>query len=123
MKQKMRLFILLPLLYLLVLPSLQAQDNETCMECHNDDTLEKTLAEGTIKSMFVNDSLFHLSVNEDVECISCHTELDDFEDFPHEENLDKVDCASCHDDITSDYMGSLHGKALSIGNPRSTDLC
>ena len=111
--------LVLFIIVLIVSSALWAQDNETCLECHSDDTLEKILADGTTKLMFVNDSLFQMSVHSDLEGINCHTDLEGFDDFPHEETLKKVDCKSCHEEVTNDYSGSLHGKALTAGNPRA----
>jgi len=123
MKHKLRgsfIYVLLSSLLLLTFQAaLWAQNNEACMECHSDETLEKTLADGATKSMFVDDNLFKKSAHRDFECINCHTDLEGIEDFPHAENLDKVDCSACHEDITSQYMGSLHGQALTKGNPEA----
>lgn len=116
-KKRELIFPILLILLLIFSSFLLAQNNEMCMECHSDDTLEKALADGTVKSMYVNDSLFAASVHADFECVSCHTDLEGFEDFPHEENLEKVDCATCHEEVTVDFMTSLHGKARDTGNP------
>ena len=111
------LFSILFVVFIFSFHSIWAQDNESCLDCHSDSSIEKELPDGAAKSMFVNDSLFEISVHGDFSCIDCHIDLESLEDFPHEENLKKVDCSTCHDEVTDDYMGSLHGKALTVGNP------
>jgi formate dehydrogenase gamma subunit len=87
------------------------------MECHSDSTLEKALSDSVSKSMFVHIEVFKKSSHADMDCIGCHTDLENVEDYPHAENLQKVDCGVCHEDIMSEYVESHHGKSLKTGNP------
>ena len=99
----------------LLLSPAAAQDNETCLMCHEDPDMvgEK---DGREYSVFVDPDVFAHSVHGEVECIQCHYYLDGVEDFPHEEaEPEPVECGICHDDISEQYMESLHGQKLEEG--------
>ncbi len=86
-------------------------DNETCLSCHDDSELTGINHNGKEVSMFVTSDSLNLSVHADLSCIDCHADLEGVDDFPHEENLAKVDCASCHDDVAAEFATSVHGMA------------
>ena len=104
---------------LIVLPflvfSLSAASNEDCMECHEDD--EMTMERGGREiSVFVDINKFQQSVHSEQECIDCHSDAD-VDEFPHEDELEKVYCGDCHDDIQLDFEASIHGRALNRNAP------
>lgn len=102
------------LLYLLAANSSFAQDEiELCMGCHSDVSLTKEIDNKTI-SLFVNQNNFINSVHADIECTSCHGDID-VDDLPHDEDFEKVDCSMCHDDAVEHYERSLHGVAFQEG--------
>jgi len=37
-------------------------------------------------------------------------DLDGFDDFPHDEDLEPVDCSMCHDDVIEDHEKSIHNQ-------------
>ena len=84
-----------------------AQDNDSCFDCHADDTLTGE-RDGREVSRFVDPGVFGGSVHGDFECIDCHEDLADAE-LPHEERLAPVDCAACHDDVADELAGGPHG--------------
>jgi cytochrome b subunit of formate dehydrogenase len=84
--------------------------DEDCQECHADAELEAE--DGRI--LFVHEDSLSVSVHEDVTCVECHTGIDE---LPHEEKLEKVVCAECHDDSQEDYSASVHGQALAAEDP------
>jgi len=90
--------------------SLWAVDNDTCLDCHDDPELE-TERRGKTISLHVEYPVFLKSVHGELECIDCHEDAD-VEDFPHEEQLERVNCGNCHDDIQLDFSASIHGQAL-----------
>ncbi len=90
-----------------------AQDNETCLSCHEDTELVGTDLDGNEASEFVSADSLAMSVHSDFDCIDCHTELDGYDDYPHDEQLPKVDCGSCHDEVTQEFLESAHGRAIS----------
>ncbi|MEZ5358106.1 MAG: cytochrome c3 family protein [Candidatus Zixiibacteriota bacterium] len=103
--------VLLALIFVSNTP-VAAQSVEDCMMCHEDNELVR---ESTGESVYVDLDRFTKSVHTDLDCISCHTDLDGFDDFPHDENLADVNCGDCHDDIAEIYNESLHGKDVAAG--------
>jgi uncharacterized protein with PIN domain len=97
-----------------VVPS-RAQENSDCFACHSDRTLTGTRNGKTI-SVFVAEKTFSESIHGSLTCVSCHTDLDGKE-LPHAEDLQPVDCGTCHDAEKAQYAESLHGKALAQGDP------
>ena len=84
------------------------------MMCHEDQELTKK-RDGRTISLFVDLNKYAKSAHGDLECVDCHADLEGFEDFPHDENLETVDCGLCHDDIAEIYKNSLHGKEAARG--------
>lgn len=90
-----------------------AQSNDDCMMCHSDPELTKLVDDTVEVSMYVDQEAYDNSIHGFFECMDCHM---DIEDIPHEENLQKVDCANCHDDATEAYGKGIHGIAYSGGS-------
>ncbi|MBA4311837.1 MAG: hypothetical protein C0417_04310 [Chlorobiaceae bacterium] len=92
-----------------------AQENSDCLGCHNDRSLNGTKKGKTI-SVFVDEKRFGLSIHTSLTCVSCHSDLEGKE-LPHTEDLQPVNCGSCHSDEQSLHSKSLHGKAIARGDP------
>jgi thiosulfate reductase cytochrome b subunit len=94
-----------------------AQTADDCLDCHDDEELTKNVGTRVI-SLHVDIDQYRNSIHglEDLECIDCHADLEDF-DGDHEEELEDVDCTMCHDDIAEIYAGSLHGIGVEEGIP------
>jgi cytochrome b subunit of formate dehydrogenase len=102
---------------------LYAQSVDDCMTCHEDRALAKKRGSATI-SLYIDKDKFSKSVHGDFACVDCHADLSGFEDFPHAESLEPVDCGICHDDVAEVYNHSLHGRAAAAGEelaPRCRD--
>lgn len=95
-----------------VLP-LQSQENADCIGCHEDKELEGT-KKGKTVNVFVDDGKFKKSVHSDLQCIDCHTDLKGM-DGEHKEELKKVDCSSCHDEVPGSFNKSIHKGLLKKG--------
>jgi len=91
-----------------------AQSVEDCLMCHEDDGLTGE-RDGKEISVYVDPAKFGESVHGELDCVDCHQDLSGFEDFPHAEDLEPVDCGMCHDGIAEVYSGSLHGQAVKQG--------
>ena len=92
-----------------------AQSVEDCMACHEDKGLTGE-RDGQKFSAYVDPAKYAKSSHKDLECINCHTYLDGVEDFPHDAvKPQPVDCSTCHDDVASLYVQSLHGQAVIAG--------
>lgn len=113
MIKKRFLLFLLPLFFLL-LGKLAAQTDE-CLMCHGDRSLNYS-RDGKLVSLYVNESKFKNSIHADLECVDCHFDFDP-EDIPHREGeqIYKVDCSFCHDEVGEKYHESRHGQALEKG--------
>jgi predicted CXXCH cytochrome family protein len=107
-------FIAFFLLFLLPFFSL-SQSNEDCEACHSDRELT-TERRGRTVSLFVDFDNFAKSVHQSMDCIDCHQDAD-VEDFPHPEQLEKVNCGMCHDVADEEFYAGIHGKALRRGAP------
>jgi len=100
------------LVILLIISPLWAQmDNETCMECHSDPELTKEVNDSTEVSLFVNDTLFHQSIHQDLECVDCHAVGEDHPDGA----VPPPTCGNCHEDEQAEYEQSIHGMGRKQG--------
>ena len=109
-------FLVIVLAFLLPVLAL-AQSNQDCLDCHEDDELTKNVGTRVV-SLYIDIEKYQKSIhgNEDMSCVDCHQDLDGFEDFPHEDELEPVECEMCHDDVAEIYAGSMHGQAVAAGN-------
>ena len=94
---------------------LTAQANEDCLTCHSDNTLTKK-RNGKTVSLFVDQAKFEASIHGKQLCVDCHVDLKG-KDLPHDETLKPANCGSCHATEQQQHSQSLHGKAVSRGDP------
>ncbi len=79
-------------------------ETELCLECHDVQEIGG--------EEFEVSEVLGTSVHEGMDCIDCHS---DIEEVPHEEELEPVDCGLCHDDISELYLESMHGELAGAG--------
>jgi len=86
-----------------------APTDADCMACHEDPSLE---AEGGRK-VGVSAPAMAASVHGQagLACVDCHAALAAVSDFPHAEDLAKVDCSGCHPDASAQHDAGVHGQA------------
>ncbi|HOE65315.1 MAG TPA: cytochrome c3 family protein [Candidatus Hydrogenedentes bacterium] len=89
-------------------------DDATCLGCHDDAGLVKTLPGGATVSLFVSPKTFSQSVHAGGGCVFCHA---DVKEVPHPETLKPVACDGCHGAEAALFTESLHGAALAKGDP------
>lgn len=106
-------------------PSPQEVSNDTCLGCHGDPSLSRTLPSGETWSLFIDQSHFSDSVHgeEEVACVQCHERN---AEFPHPEfivaDLRGVSlqlyqtCQECHAEQYSNVLDSVHQRAFAAGN-------
>ncbi len=82
-----------------------AQDE--CFDCHDDNELTGVDAKGNEYSLFVDKANYEISIHGDMDCQSCHADIDE---LPHAEKLSKVDCGTCHSDESEEYQWHGHLK-------------
>ncbi len=90
------------------------QSKDDCLMCHEDRTLKGT-KNGRSFSVFVDAKKLASSVHGDIDCIMCHTDLEETE-FPHTQDVKKATCNTCHDDAQEMYDEGLHGQAYAKGD-------
>jgi cytochrome b subunit of formate dehydrogenase len=73
-----------------------AQSVEDCLACHSDTELT-TERKGREVSLFADHSILQKSSHAKLACVSCHRGFDP-ENIPHKENIQPVQCTSCHQD-------------------------
>ncbi len=81
--------------------------NGDCLACHGDADLKR--ADGT--SVAVDPRLFEQSTHGPMSCTDCHADLAKLTEFPHADHLQRVKCASCHDEEGTKYHDSIHARA------------
>lgn len=94
----------------------QAQSDAECLECHGEVDLSTIDAQGQERSLYTDTQLLAASVHADFACVDCHA---DVSELPHEDVLEAVDCAACHDDFASALEASVHGSRL---RGKTTDI-
>lgn len=94
---------------------LAAQENSDCFGCHSDNSLTGK-RKGKTVSVYIDEKRFSISIHGSLVCISCHTDLEGKE-FPHDEELKPVVCGTCHSSEQELHTKSLHGQAITRGDP------
>ena len=89
-------FILTILFLILFAPSSKTQSDDDCLTCHEDNTLTME-KKGKEISLFVNVKLLQTSPHKRLSCVACHVGFN-AEDLPHKENIQPINCLSCHKD-------------------------
>ena len=100
-----------------------ALDNATCLSCHNQPGLTKTLPNGEVLSLTIDQSHYSSSVHKGLNCTDCHQNMTT---IPHAAMNVKslrditlqlyVVCQKCHADQYGKTLDSVHQKALVGGN-------
>ena len=80
-----------------------AQDDSLCLGCHNDPGSD----------MVFDTHALPQSVHSEQSCIDCHADLEGITE--DHDDVNPVDCASCHEDEVAEYKLSEHGKASGDG--------
>ena len=96
----------------------EAQSNADCLSCHAKQGLAIE-RDGRHISLYIDEDRASTSVHADLDCITCHEELDGVEKWPHESGLDRVDCGACHEDEDGPiqtYWSSTHGRLAEKGD-------
>lgn len=91
-----------------------AQDNEACLDCHNDPelTMEK---KGREISLFIDPAVFGKSAHAKASCIDCHSGFDP-DELPHKEDIQPVNCASCHRGEARAFHAGGHAQKLNCAS-------
>ncbi len=93
-----------------------ATENDECMECHSDDSLERSESEGMKEDLYIDYNSFKYSVHNvnGITCVDCHSDIEELNwdnEVPHPTSLGMVDCDGCHEEEGEAYLNSVHKKA------------
>lgn len=91
--------------------------NEDCLACHSDSSLAKDV-NGKAVSLYVDPKKFGGSVHSAFTCVDCHK---DVTAIPHQDNVAKPACSTCHTDEQKAYDGSLHAHAIKAGDGQAAN--
>ncbi len=114
---------LLVVLISLSLPTgfcLAQDDDETCLSCHSDPELIGLDSLGNEISMYVSHARIDSSMHAGMACVDCHLDLVGFEDYPHDDELEKVECGLCHATEAEEY--DMHGR-VPVGEDPDIPTC
>ncbi len=92
-----------------------AQDNAACMRCHQDRELTVERGDEELPG-WIDEAVFSKSVHGSLDCVACHQDLEDAK-LPHADELEPVDCGTCHAGQAKKHAASIHGQALASGDP------
>ena len=93
-----------------------AQDNDRCYACHDDSEMTGYRGDDEI-SMYIDPKVVSGSVHSGLACVECHEDLAGSKRRRHAEDLEAVDCSSCHRKAAREQRSSLHGAAAAAGDP------
>jgi cytochrome b subunit of formate dehydrogenase len=94
-----------------------AVDNETCLMCHEDPALVSSAG----RAIGVDPAGFAGSVHGAIECLDCHTQSGNYEEFPHFDRYQPVVCSQCHAEAVASSQQNFHFKARDRGNLGAPD--
>jgi len=94
----------------------QAQSDESCAMCHSQPSFFKNKPDSA--QLVVTPATLAGSVHgaAGLRCSMCHPAM---VTFPHPEDAKPLSCDACHAAVGEQFAKSLHGYALSRGNPRA----
>jgi len=114
---------LLPLSLLAFRPQAQPQPQEQCLGCHQAPGLVFSLPSGEKLPASVDPKVYKASRHGALDCTSCHQ---DKTGYPHtptsysDRNSYRIGmaqgCGGCHPQAREGWQGSVHGRAMAVGN-------
>jgi hypothetical protein len=81
-----------------------APTTEDCLACHGDSSATRVSG----SSVAVAADIFGKSIHGQLACVDCHADLTKTTEWPHPEKLQKVACATCHDEPVKTQLQSVH---------------
>jgi formate dehydrogenase gamma subunit len=109
----------LVIIALLLISSVFSQSNQVCMDCHEDEEMTAFIKDTVEISAYINIKVYENSIHGDMDCIDCHTDIEDPED--HAEDLKSVNCAECHEDAQDEFKSSIHALAMKEDHIQGAD--
>ena len=114
-------------------PQLMSQvQNQKCLICHGKQGFNVKKEDGTIRSLFVNDSLLAVSPHTNLYCYDCHNDIVEITALGHRKDVKKVQCTHCHFENNpvgapetekyKEFQESVHSQERLKGNT-NTPIC
>lgn len=91
---------------------LEELTNADCLECHTDPSQVKMLDGQEVPLAIVDPDLFDASVHGLLDCVDCHTGI---EELIHDSNPPPAQCGDCHESAVEEYQSSIHGMSHAMG--------
>jgi len=88
-----------------VLPS-----DSQCLECHSDSVQLQQLS-SRYDRLFILPEFSEVSVHKEINCTGCHA---DPGGYPHPEIVGLIQCGSCHEVESNEYLSGPHGNPLTV---------
>jgi len=95
----------------------QGTADRECLRCHEKADVHKVRDGTTVPLTVVKDDI-QGSVHRDIACVKCHSDIDPLRRRPCE-TAGRVDCSSCHAQVSEEYFESDHGQAFLQKKPKS----
>jgi hypothetical protein len=105
-----------------------SKDSKACLECHDNEGMEKKLENGEMLSLHISAKGFADSTHGGSGCESCHSDIDSKKhpkDTPaikskRDYSLGKREtCRMCHDKKFTEYEGSAHAALIKEGSTKA----
>ncbi len=103
-----------------------AAELRQCGICHGRQEFKQLDADGTVRTLWVDEGELQASVHAKWHCIDCHADIDR---IPHATNLAQVNCQRCHfpgnpvgapEEVNYEgYVKSVHGRLRQAGNAKA----
>ena len=62
---------------------------------------------------------FGASVHAGLGCVDCHAQVGNYDDAPHYQRYQPVNCAECHEDAVKSHAENFHHRARAAGNTKA----
>lgn len=86
-------------------------DNSSCLKCHSMKNLQVQSGKpGNVQSFHIDNDDFHRSNHKSLACSQCHTS--GYENYPHKHAQTDLDCITCHTQSEEFNTGSEERKLL-----------
>lgn len=119
MRSGLGCLLILPVLASLLIPAgAAAQTNDDCLVCHGDVANFEGMENAARYAVDASNLAETVHGVQGMACVDCHADLSGMETHPGG-TVERVDCGTCHSDEETVFDQSLHGYALSRGNPRA----
>ncbi len=81
-----------------------------CLECHSDATRMKELS-SQFNRFLIHPEFNEQSVHNEISCTGCHA---DPGGYPHPEVVGLIQCGTCHEGESNEYLSGPHGNPLTV---------